>query len=63
MARPLDGGDEHPLMPCTRPRDPLGDDAPLLGDEALQFLLGFVIDEIFLVVAEAARPLFPDLSG
>ena len=63
MARPLDCSDEHPLMSGTCPRDPLGNDSTLLRHEALKFLLGFVINKIFLVVAEAARALLSNLSG
>lgn len=63
MARPLDCGNEHPLMSGTRPRDPLGNDPALLRHEALKLLIGFVINKIFLVVAEAARALFSHLSG
>jgi len=62
MARPLDCGNEHPLMPGACPRDPFGNDPTLLRHEALKFLIGLVIDKIFLVVAEAAGALFSDLS-
>ena len=62
MARPLDRGDQHPLMLCACSRDPLGDDAALLRYEALKLLFGFVIHEVFFVVAETAGAFFPDLS-
>ena len=63
MTRPLDRGNKHPLMPGAGPRDPFGDNATLLRNEALKFLVGFVINKIFLIVAEAASTLFSDLSG
>jgi len=62
MARPFDCGDEHPLMSGACPRDSLGDDSALLGYEALKLLLGLVINEIFLVVAETACALLSHLS-
>ncbi len=62
MACPLNCGNEHPLMSGTRPRDPLGNNSTLLRYEALKFLFRLVINKIFLVVAEAARTLFSNLS-
>lgn len=62
MARPFDSDDKHPLMPGAGPCDALRDDASLLRDKPLKLLLGFVVDEVFLVVAEAACALFPDLA-
>lgn len=63
MARPLDCGDEHPLMSGTCPRDPLGNDSTLLRHEALEFLFSLVINKIFLVVAEAAGAFLSNLPG
>lgn len=62
MARPLDGGDEHPLMSGACSRDTLGNNSTLLRHEALKFLVGLVINKIFLVVTEAARTLLSYLT-
>ena len=62
MARPLNRGNEHPLMPGACSRDPLRNNPSLLRDEALKFLFGLVVNKIFFVIAEAARAFFPYLS-
>jgi hypothetical protein len=62
MARPLDRGYEHSLVPGASSRDTLGNDSTLLRYEALKFLVGFVVNKIFLVVAKAARTFLSDLS-
>lgn len=62
MSCPLDRCDEHALMFCACPRDSFRDDPALLGYEALELLFGFVIDEIFFVVAETAGAFLSDLS-
>ena len=62
MACPLDRRHEHPLMFGAGPGDPFWNNPALLRHETLEFLFGFIIHVIFLVVAEAACALFSYLS-
>ena len=63
MAGSLDRGDKHPLVFGASTCDPLWDDATLFRDESLEFLLGFVVDKIFLVVAKPAGTFLSHLTG
>jgi hypothetical protein len=59
----LDRDHQHALVFCARSRDTLWNDPALLRNKTLELLLGLVIDEILLVVAETTGALFPDLAG
>jgi hypothetical protein len=63
MSCTLDGHDQHPLVLRARTCNALRYDTALLRNEPLELLLGLVVNEIFLVVAEAARAFLPDLAG
>lgn len=61
MPRPLNGDNQHALMLSASSGNALRNNPPLLGNEPLDFLLVFVINVIFFVVAEAAGSFFSDL--
>lgn len=63
MASALNRRYEHALVLGASSGDALRYDSALLRHESLEFLLGFVIHVIFLVVTESAGPLFPYLAG
>jgi hypothetical protein len=63
VSRAFDGDNQHSLVLRARTRDAFRYDAALLRNEPLELLLGLVVNEIFLVVAETTSALFPDLAG
>src|SRR3990172_4671776 len=63
VSRALDCSYQHALVLRAGTSDALRNDAALLRHEPLELLVGLVVDEIFLVVAEAAGAFFPDLTG
>ena len=62
MSRTFDCLYKHPLMTGTCPRDPLRNDASLLGNESLKLLFIFIVDVDVLVIAEPARTLLANLG-
>lgn len=61
MPGPLDRLDELPLMLRAGPGNALGDNLPLLGNEAAESLLILVINVDFLTVTETACAPFFEL--